>query len=163
MSSLQINWEQVKGRQKGGWENWAKVKKKKKTFQTIFIWHRVIFPWAFSSSSFVIHVYFQWNSLHLYLIHSHLIHQQTVLSEKKDSNVPLAFDYGIGVCRECQGEAACEKLQRSRWSGFTLLPLCTALCCFLFVLGSSGCLPNDFVIGLRHISFPLCWLHFICP
>lgn len=30
MSSLQINWEQVKGRQKGGWENWAKVKKKKK-------------------------------------------------------------------------------------------------------------------------------------
>ena len=48
MSYLQINWKQVKGWQRDGWEDWAKVKKKKnKTFQTILIWHRVIFPWAF--------------------------------------------------------------------------------------------------------------------
>lgn len=110
---------------------------KKLTFRTIFSLHRLIFPGHFSSSNFVIYVYFQWNSVHLYLIHSHVIHQLTALSEKKIPMCLLRLPLDSRSVWNTRARWPVRNVERSRWSGFTPpLPVCTALCCLLFVLGA---------------------------
>lgn len=138
-------------------------KKKKKNIPNNFHLAHSDFPWAFFLFQFCNSCLFS-VKLTPSVSDSFTLNSSadSFVREKKIPDVPLAFDYGIGVCRECQDEVACGKLQSSRWSGFRLLPLRMSLCCFLFVLGSSGGLPNDFLIGIRHRSFPLCWLHFSC-
>lgn len=82
---------------------------RKLTFQTIFSWHKVIFPSAFFLFQFCNSCLFQAKFSPSVSDSFTLNLSADCCVREIDANVPLRFYNEIGVCLKCQGKVACEK------------------------------------------------------